>query len=532
MRSSTITLSTTLWCLLPLSLAADTYQPCPLLRAYYDAPNLSKSSDAVNSLSKDFNAVFDNLTRTGKSDDYGAITPNTTSFSVHYTAPAAGADVNVTSDTVFALGGLTQLFTIYAWLANMGVETWSDPITKYLPELTSAACGGGTFTVDWNSVTIEALAGHMAGIARDSNVCELGAECDRQAFLSSLAKSPPIFLTNTTPLFSNAAYQLLALAMTAAQPNTTTTFPSLLNTTLLTPLNLSHTVLLTPSTSPLLFPGTDLSPSTLGEPASLSLLSTTADLAQTGRAILSSTLLPPPATRRWLSPLSADTSNVRNGVGGPWEVYRAPFVTSQLILDVLLKSGEVGAYSSYLGLVPDLGMGFAVLAHDESGQAADLNVYVDVVADGLGGIVEAAAGQGAGRYAGRYDGGKAADGGEVTAAVFGVDAWPGLVVQNMTVGGRDVRQEVAEGAGIELGGLDWRVYPTNVWDGDGRRHQFVGVVQDRGALVDAGTPTCTTWLDGVLQGVGGRVVFELDGQGKAVAVEVPGLGVSLKREGE
>ncbi|KAB5580929.1 beta-lactamase/transpeptidase-like protein [Coniochaeta sp. 2T2.1] len=536
MLASTLTVFTIVGSLLQLGQAADqpAYQPCPLLRAYYDAPVLSKSSDAVKSLAKDFDAVFDNLTLAGGSDVFGAITPNTTSFSVvlftaadkatdepifytyQFTAPEAKKDVKVGDDTVFALGSLTQLFTVYTWLAEMGVETWNDPITKYLPELKSAACGGN-ITVDWDDITIEALAGHMAGIARDSNACELGSPCDKDAFITSFASLPPIFHPNTTPLFSHAAFQLLALALSSY--TNTTSFSSLLSTTLLTPLNLNQTSLLSPSS---LFPlGNPLPPSTPGSPASLSLLSTPHDLPHLGSSILSSTLLPSSTTRHWLSPTSADTSNIRNGVAAPWEVYRAP-LSKQLILDILLKSGSVGAYSSYLGRVPDVGVGFAILAHDETGRGADLNVYADVVADQLAGILRIAAVQFAGRYAGSYNSTTEEEG--KGKAVLGIDTWPGLVVRNLTMaGGRDVRAEVAKAAGVELGSLDWRVYPTNVWSKDGKRHQFVGVVQDRGALVDAGTPTCTTWLDGVVQGVGGRVVFEFDDSGKVMRVKVDGV---------
>ncbi|KAJ9157006.1 Beta-lactamase/transpeptidase-like protein [Coniochaeta hoffmannii] len=542
MPSSTLIASTILWLLLQLSQAADqpSYQPCPLLRAYYDAPVLSKTSDAVKSLSNDFDAVFDNLTRSGGSEDYGAVTPDTTSFSVvlfseandnstvdpvfysyHYTAPAAGGKVKVNGDTTFALGGLTQLFTVYAWLVEMGVETWNDPITKYLPELKTASCDSN-FTVAWDTVTIQALAGHMAGIARDSNVCELGAACDRNAFITSFATMPALFLPNTTPIFSHAAFQLLAFAITSQNMSTKAAFPDILTNSILHPLNLTRTTLLSPFNSGSLL-GHPVSPSQKGEQASLSLLSNPHDLALAGSSILSSALLPASTTRRWLSPSSADTSNIRNGAGQPWEVYRAP-ITSQLIIDILLKSGEVGAYSSYLGLLPDMGVGFAILAHDESGKAADLNVYADVVADGLSGILKVAALQSAGRYSGAYSG---PDG----LAVFGADAWPGLVVENITVGGRDVRAEVAKDAGIEIGNLDYRVYPTNIWDVGAKRHQFVGVVQDKDALVDAGTPTCITWMNGIVQGAGGRVVFGLDDEGMASSVEVAGLGGSLNKAG-
>jgi CubicO group peptidase (beta-lactamase class C family) len=349
--------------------------------------------------------VFGNLTRNGRSEEYGAITPNTTSFSVvlfsgaksnatvdpifyqyHYTAPAAGAKTKVTLDSVFALGSLTQLFTVYAWLAEMGVETWTDPITKYLPQLKTASCGE-KFLVEWDTVTIEALAGQMAGISRDSGTCELGSACDTDgkpqsphlcpglprrkltaytAFISSFAKSPALFRPHTTPIFSHAAFQLLAFAITSQKNYSQVTYADILTNSILQPLNLSHTTLLSPNNSASLF-GKPLAHSAPGEQASLSLLSTPHDLALAGSSILSSTLLPASTTRRWLSPASADTSNLRNGVDHPWEVYRAP-VSSQLIVDILLKSGRVGAYSSYLGLVPGVGVGFAILAHDETGK--------------------------------------------------------------------------------------------------------------------------------------------------------------------
>jgi hypothetical protein len=316
------------------------------------------------------------------------------------------------------------------------------------------------------------------------------------------------------------------LAISAQKTNSQPTFPDVLNKSILQPLGLNHTTLLNTSNSASLF-GRGLNPSAQGEQASLSLLSTPHDLALAGSSILTSALLPSQTTRRWLSPASADTSNVRNGVGQPWEVYRAAMNSKQLIIDILLKSGEVGAYSSYLGLVPDMGVGFAILAHDEGdGSAADLNVYADMVADGLSGIVKLAAVQGARRYSGSYAGG-----GADSLAVFSVDTWPGLVVENLTVAGRDVRADVAKEAGIEVGSLDFRVYPTNIWDSGRVTHQFVGVAQDRDALVDAGTPTCTTWIDGIVQGTGGRVVFGLDEKGMASTVEVSGLEGSLARGG-
>jgi len=172
-----------LWSFLRPSWAADqpAYQPCPIFRAYYPPPTIDKSSDVMQSFSKNFTATFDELVRTGKHEIYGDITPNTTSFSVvlfstaddsiffeyHHTAPAAKAKVNVTMDTVFPVGSLTQLFAVYAWLAKFGDKEWDTPITKFLPELLRPPTTPGKITVPWSEVTIGALASHMAGIVRD-----------------------------------------------------------------------------------------------------------------------------------------------------------------------------------------------------------------------------------------------------------------------------------------------------------------------------------------------------------------------------
>ena len=137
-------------------------------------------------LSSDFTTTFNQLIEKGGSDKYGPITPNTTSFSVvmftgtdsrkedpvffeyHYTSPRDLSDTgtNITSDTKFPVGDLTMIFTVYAWLVEMG-ETWDAPITQYLPELGNASNPNG---VSWSEVTIGSLAGHMSGLIRQSKL--------------------------------------------------------------------------------------------------------------------------------------------------------------------------------------------------------------------------------------------------------------------------------------------------------------------------------------------------------------------------
>lgn len=161
------------------------FSPCALLRAYYPPLSISPASDAIGSFASNFATQWDDLIQAGGSEDYGPITPNTTSFSVvlfsgsadsddaiffeyHHTASMAQSDgsTNVTSDTLFPLGDLTQLFTVYTWLLRMG-ETWETPITNFLPELSGLEALSGEVSIPWEDVTIGTLAGQMSGLPRD-----------------------------------------------------------------------------------------------------------------------------------------------------------------------------------------------------------------------------------------------------------------------------------------------------------------------------------------------------------------------------
>lgn len=243
--------------------------------------------------------------------------------------------------------------------------------------------------------------------------------------------------------------------------------------------------------------------------------------------MLSSRLLPPSQTRRWLQP-AADTSNLRNAVGRPWEIYHAGERANSSILDVYTKTGSVGRYSSYFGLAPDFEAGFAILAHDLETDAPDLNVYADVVSLALLTLEEVAARQMAARFAGEYAAGDQ-DGKKSYAVLNVTDEGPGLVASDFVIDGLDIRSEAAARAGIDdVKNLDMRLYPSNVVSGNLR--QFVAVFQDRSAPVDMDTPTCITWMDvGALEGIPVRYIFEIDDSGVAVGLRVPDMQTRLEK---
>lgn len=114
-----------------------------------------------------------------------------------------------------------------------------------------------------------------------------------------------------------------------------------------------------------------------GEPAALGLVSTISDLAALGHAMLTSEILPAAITRRWMKPFTS-TSNLRNSVGRPWEIYHYGTLPTDPVIDIYTKTGTVGRYSSYFGLVPSHDVGFAILAVDQGPEAPDLSAYADI----------------------------------------------------------------------------------------------------------------------------------------------------------
>jgi hypothetical protein len=164
------------------------YKPCPLLGPFFPAPLIDPTSPALNKVAQSLNKILDDYIVAGDGR-FGPITPNTTSFSLalfagsnyvpgpddlpfFYEYHHAANDLDrrhLDKDSVFALGDLTQVFTVYAQLAALGDEVWSQSILDYVPELHNVSVVGSDAIrqVQWKDVTLGALAGHISGIARD-----------------------------------------------------------------------------------------------------------------------------------------------------------------------------------------------------------------------------------------------------------------------------------------------------------------------------------------------------------------------------
>lgn len=76
----------------------------------------------------------------------------------------------VGGDTVFRIGSVSKVFTVMGLLLLGDKISMADPITKYVPELTrlKGETGKNAVTaVDWDRVTLDALASQFAGVPYD-----------------------------------------------------------------------------------------------------------------------------------------------------------------------------------------------------------------------------------------------------------------------------------------------------------------------------------------------------------------------------
>lgn len=170
---------------------------CPLLGPSF--PKLRHISlDSLEPYTKNFNAALENALMGGE-NAYGDFDNLTNSFSIAVWSAASnnslfeyhfeGPELNregqpLNNDTVYRVGSISKLFTVYAYLATAGETHLDEPITNFLPELAQIDNdraqdleSNDVDSVRWSDVTLRSLAAQLSGLPRD---CE---------FLSSVSST-------------------------------------------------------------------------------------------------------------------------------------------------------------------------------------------------------------------------------------------------------------------------------------------------------------------------------------------------------
>ncbi|KAF4498928.1 beta-lactamase-like 1 [Fusarium agapanthi] len=556
-----------------LSLAAFLQQtnaqetPCPLLGAIFPPVQHPLQSSDFSDTVAQLNATFNQLDRNGTLEGFNttfyiqAFSASNTLFQRGYVPPSMKGFLtsgSLNEDTVFRVGSVSKLLTVYTLLVEVGMKHMNDPVTKWVPELALAARknkGDPTRKVQWDEVTIGQLSGHMAGISRNFGFFDMSSIIESTHQNPGLYGLPilkffqgitaqsffPITSTANTPVYSNVAYQILAYAL---EGMTRKPFNKSFQSSLLDPLSMKRTSLEAPkSKENAMIPENEQISwwnitTADGSPYG-GMFSTAADLTRMGQSILSSSILSPSETRSWMKPI-AHTADTHMSVGMPWEIRRTyiPLGRSGTrVVDLYTKNGAIGLYTAIIVLSPDHEIGFVALIAGTN-RAYMLSYLPDLLAQTLLPAAENTARDTAvTRFAGTFEGPKS----RMTVTMRDT-----LVVKNWTRAGVDV---LAMQAALTWPGLDLipvlRLYPMGLEEN--KRISFRGVFEAH--LADDSTAEaetnateasvgpfsggCLSWagVDSLTYGNIGidDFEFEIDEDGKATGLTPRVMRETLKK---
>ncbi|KAJ3566853.1 hypothetical protein NPX13_g6978 [Xylaria arbuscula] len=562
-----------------IPLSCNAAPTCPLEGPVFPKPLNLANSNVIRTAISNLTETFDGITNGAQNYSFAlqvfsAHDPDPI-FSVLHTAPKL-AKLNTTGvqtideHTVFRLGSLTKIHSIYLFLINAGDKVWNEPVTNYVPELQALTNRSDPISnTAWEQVTIGGLATQMTGIPRDyallgeltqtpstrDYVLEYGFPplnaqeqppcgdyplCSREQFFSGIEKFYPSLPPFTTAAYSNVGFQLLGYAL---ETITGKTYESLLEETILRPLGLNNTFLRAPEHSRGIIPGDPDSTGwsfDLGEAAAAGNIYTSiGDLSELGRAMLSYKLLDPVTTRRWLKPFSFST-DPHASVGAPWGARRINVAGQPYRwITAFNKAGRISDYSSVLAIIPDYDIGISVLLAGELPANANFGL-LDIVGEVLiPAVEEAARAEADASFSGHY---AFANTSQLNSSMtIQTDDQPGLSVSQWISNGTDflwtstILQSgyfpLTPRIRLYLTGLE---SPTS--DG-GKRVVFKAVFEDADAPSQASamfSTDCATWINvaSVIYGSAAmdELVFEVDSQGKATSITSPSLRVTLDRK--
>ncbi|KAK2878142.1 hypothetical protein FQN49_001117 [Arthroderma sp. PD_2] len=521
-------------------------------------------ADAISSGSTPYGGLDLDANSTSFSLDIFSIHEEETLFTYHYDAPGLAGSTDgvkkVDSDSIYRIGSISKLLTIYTFLATVGDASFNEPITKYILELAEYAAQQAEYDhtefMDWDSITIGFLASQLGGIPREvagsprtdelllsqrfppgvpvpeftpvpENITDAkcpnprGVPCTRAGVLGSINFQHPTLAPSWGPAYSNVAFALLQYAL---ENMTNQSFPDLFASKLIKPLNLKDTYYTKAPLSEGVVPHNDsvaqYTLDLMGISAGGNFYASTKDMRAIGKAILNSTLLSPAQTRRWMKPLSF-TANDAMLVGAPWEIYKAPLDDRSVWM--YTKGGDIGLYSTQIILLPDYGTGFNFLGAGD--QAAKVKAAIAEIVSGIAvPAFEEAAKEEAGHvYAGTYT-----RPGSNDTFVLTVDKNPGLLVSRFLINGTDVVDAFA------ARGNPIRLFPSGLQGRDGLRRGFRAILTHEPVPEGAFVQNCIDWLalaGGVLGGVAvDDIVITLGASGnKAVEVDLRGFRVAYSR---
>lgn len=161
---------------------------CPLLGPAFPQPE-RLSVQSLRPYTADLTRAIEEALA-GGTNPYGEFDNATSSFSVALWSTASndslfeyhfeGSELRnasgnaLNNDTVFRIGSISKVFTVYAYLATVGEAHLDEPITRFVPELAEIdrerednSTSNDVDNIRWSDVTPRSLGAMMSGLPRD-----------------------------------------------------------------------------------------------------------------------------------------------------------------------------------------------------------------------------------------------------------------------------------------------------------------------------------------------------------------------------
>ncbi|KAH7267759.1 beta-lactamase/transpeptidase-like protein [Fusarium redolens] len=479
----------------------------------------------------------------------------------------------VDSDTVFRLASLSKVFPVLALLKLHKVD-FDDVVTKYVPELRAlkkeARKQDAVWAVDWDQVTIGALASHIGGIPADlatdvepyGDWTKLGfptadpskslncsgilgiPECSKADFFERFGERSPVYAPYAVnPVYSNVGFAIMGWIIEKVSGMSSGEF---IKKEIWDPTGMEHTFYSKPDDSLGFIPVDDeWWNATLGygDPAG-EYYSSINDIMAFGDAILKNKLLGPAETRKWMKPATS-TSSRGILLGEPWEIFRADNVTKDSrLIEFYTKAGDITTYHSLMVLIPDYNLTITLLnAGPEVSGGLLQTLFSEIAKELLPAVEEAGKDEAAKIYGGTYTDDKTN-----STLTLSVDDEPGFHITNWTVRGIDIASTYLS-IGLPptfptpLGQVRFRLYPTGLksdTESSWRMMYTVGSEKDNeeaNALFAWPDGNCNTWasLDRIVYQLlsHDHFVFTESGKGRdrtAEKLELVGYRVTMDKD--
>lgn len=449
----------------------------PLLGPSFSANFDPSDSKAIRSAKAEFPGLMEGLFSAGtlnRTDlvfavDVFSAATNKSLFNYYHVGE--GQNVTLTcgelnDQTIGRLGSVSKIFTVYAILATAGMEVFSHPVTRYLPELAGNPSDDSLDRIIWEDVTVGALAAQQAGSGGAGDLLQQHdnlSDFTTPVLLEFMRNKRPVISPFRNAVYSDTGFALLGVVLERLSGRS---YKDALQQSVFNPLGLHNMSTTVPN-------GTDVNAINrlpLSNTSSWGLeipivtpsggiYSNGGDLRTAGLSILNSELLSAATTRAWMKPLSG-TGSLVELVGAPWEIARlmipvTPGSNRTRVSDLYTKAGGNGDYTCIFALSPDHGIGYSILIAGATASSARWPLRDLVGETFIPAMEHAAAQNGRRNFAGTFVD-ETAEGTNLTITVD--EGRPGLGLESFYINGTESRA-ILLGA-TKPANISARLYPT------------------------------------------------------------------------